>query len=103
MYNQYPNQYQNQSCCPYPYEQQEQHEFREHREPLDLVCWCSDKVLRFLIALFAFTVGLIIGAVFPGVIGAALAALIILAVVLLILIIAVLIIKRCRCCKHHCC
>jgi predicted lipid-binding transport protein (Tim44 family) len=98
MYNQYPNQYQNQSCCPYPYEQPEQHE-----QPLDLLCWCSDKVLGFLAFLFALTLGLILGAVFSAVIITALAALIILAVILLILIIAVLIIKRCKCCKHHCC
>ena len=101
MYNQYPDQYQNQSCCPYPYEQHEQQE--RHEEQLDLMCWCSDKVLGFLAFLFAFTVGLILGVIFAGIIAPALAALIILAVVLAILIIAVLILKRCRCCKRHCC
>lgn len=100
MYNMYQNQ--NQPCCPYPYEQPEP-QLPPPQQPMDIVCWCSDKVLCFLSFLFALALGLILGSVFAAVFIVALPALIILAVVLLILIIAVLIIKRCKCCKRRCC
>jgi membrane protein YdbS with pleckstrin-like domain len=72
-------------------------------EPQFTLCWCADKVLCFLLILFALTLGLILGAVFAATILSALTALIVLGVLLLVLIIIVLIIKRCKCCKKNPC
>ncbi|NLC16506.1 MAG: hypothetical protein GX756_01320 [Clostridiales bacterium] len=69
----------------------------------NILCWCADRILCFLLILFALTLGLILGAVFDAAILTALPALIVLAVLLLVLIIVTLIIKRCKCCEKDRC
>lgn len=69
----------------------------------NILCWCADRILCFLLILFALTLGLILGAVFATAILVALPALIVLAVLLLILIIVTLIVKRCKCCEKNRC
>ena len=68
----------------------------------DASCWCSSKVICFLVALLLATLGLIFGALYAATLLTALAALIVLAVVLFILIVAVLIYYWCKCCRHRC-
>lgn len=58
-------------------------------------CLCSGRVLCFLISLFTFTLGLILGVIFFVDISTSLPAVIVLAVVLLILIISLLIFRCC--------
>lgn len=64
-------------------------------------CFCSIKVLCFLISLFTLTLGLILGAIFAATILAALPAVIVLAVILFIMIISIIIFRLCfRCHKR---
>lgn len=58
--------------------------------------FCRWLVLAILIALFAFTLGLILGAIFAPIVLLALAAIIVLAIILLILIILKIIMLRCE-------
>ena len=69
----------------------------------NVLCWCADKILCFLLVLFAFTLGLILGTVFARILFFALPALIVLGVLLVILIVKTLIVKRCKCCKKNSC
>lgn len=70
-----------------------------HR-PKDECCnrgrFCKILVLAILITLFAFTLGLILGAIFAETIFAALAAIIVLAIILLILILIKIIMLLCE-------
>jgi hypothetical protein len=68
-------------------------------ERRNLFCWCSNKVICFFALLFAFALGLTLGAVFFLVILAALPAVIAFTVIMAVLIAATLIIRRCMCRK----
>lgn len=70
-------------------------------------CWkdrcnmpCVSRVLCFFILLFAFALGLILGAVFARIILSALAAIIVFAATMAAVIIALLIFRSCRCCRY---
>ena len=61
-------------------------------------CACSQRAIWFFVLLFAFALGLILGAIFAGAIFSALAAVIVFAAVMLAVIIGLLIFGRCRNC-----
>lgn len=65
------------------------------KRPCKKIC-CGDVVLGVLFVLLAFTVGIIVGAVFAGIILGSLAAIIVLAIVLAILILIRLIVIFCN-------
>ncbi|MDD2376129.1 MAG: hypothetical protein PHD15_00505 [Clostridia bacterium] len=69
----------------------------------ELFCLCAGKVLCFLSSLLAFTVGLILGAIFSEILLLSLSSIIVFAVVLIILIITLLIFTHCNCCKYRKC
>ena len=63
-----------------------------------LACMCSMKVICLFVLLFAFALGLILGAVFAPFMLFALAAIIVFAIIMAIAIIALLIFRRCENC-----
>ena len=63
-------------------------------------CMCSMRVICLFVLLFAFAVGLIIGAVFAPLIWTALSAIIVFAIIMAIAIFALLLYRRCSgCCR----
>lgn len=68
-----------------------------------IFCCCSNSVVAFLAFLFAFTLGLIFGALFAATLLIALPTLIASAVLLAIMIITILIFRRCNCCRNNPC
>ncbi len=69
-------------------------------QPQNSLCQCYDKVLCFLVILFTFTLGLLLGSIIE-VFAAVTLILIIFAVVFAILIAGLLIYKYCICCKKR--
>lgn len=83
-----------QSSCTLP---------QSSRDPKGLFCWCSTRVICFFAVLLAFTLGLILGAVFSTVILSALPSIIVVAVILAVIVIGLLIFRRCLCCRSRKC
>ncbi|NLV59679.1 MAG: hypothetical protein GXY67_13070 [Clostridiales bacterium] len=67
------------------------------------VCKCIERLICLLALFLVFAIGLIVGAVFAGIVLSVLPAIVVFAVVMAILIVALLVYRRCICCRGHRC